>query len=397
MVGDNLHPSGEDAPLIFLIAGEPSGDVLGAKLMKALKTATGGCVRFAGVGGQRMTAEGLTSLFPLQDIAVMGLTEVLPQLPRILSRLRQTVSAIRRTPPAVVVTIDAPSFCLRVADRIRDLGVPIVHYVAPQLWAWRPERVKKLVGRIDHLLLLFPFEAPFFEAAGIPSSYVGHPVLEDASATGSARFRERHGIPATAPLLLVLPGSRRGLAGRMLPVFGPAIDRLRTRHADLHVVIPVVDGTADLVAAATAAWRPRPILVEDLDEKRAATAAADAALTTSGTATLELAVAGVPMVVTYKVSPISGWFARRLIRVPHVAMPNLIAQRLIVPELLQENCTPERITAAVGHLLENPEARAEQQVTLRQICASLGRDGASPSARAAAVVLDVIEKRRLAA
>jgi lipid-A-disaccharide synthase len=383
-------PAGRAAPLVFLVAGEPSGDALGAKLIRALNDARPGGVRFAGVGGERMAAEGLQSIFPLQDIAVMGLTEVLPQLPRIVRRLRQAVRTIREQRPAVLVTIDAPSFCLRIARPARALGIPVVHYVAPQLWAWRPERVKKLVGLIDRLMLLLPFETDFFERAGVPSVYVGHPVLEEADAPRARDFRVRHGIDADAPLLVVLPGSRQGLVGRMLPVYGAALDRIRPRHGGLRVVVPVVAGTADAVAEGIRSWTAAPILLRDPAETRAALATADAALTTSGTATLELAVFGVPMVVTYKVTAVSAWLARRLIQVPHVAMPNLIAGRAIVPELLQESCTPERIAAAIGALLDDPAARAAQKAALAEVCEKLGRGGPKPSARAATVVLSAI-------
>jgi lipid-A-disaccharide synthase len=382
-------PSGA-GPLIFIVAGEPSGDALGAKLMHALRQATGGAVRFAGVGGDRMAAEGLTSLFPLHDIAVMGLTEVLPQIPRIFRRLGETAAAIRAQRPDVLVTIDAPSFVLRVIRRTRSPDLPVVHYVAPQLWAWRPGRVKKLVGRIDRLMLLLPFEQEFFDRAGVPSVYVGHPVLEEADAPRQKDFRRRHGIAADAPLLVVLPGSRRGLVGRMLPVYGDAMCALHARHPGLRIVVPVVSGTAALVEAAVRDWPAAPIIVADLAEKRAALAEADAALTTSGTATLELAVAGLPMVVTYRVSALSAWLAQRLIQVPNVAMPNLIAGRRIVPELLQENCTPGTIVAALDALLRSPESRAAQKAALAEVCLKLGRDGPKPSERAAAVVLSMV-------
>ena len=386
---------GEGAgPLVFLVAGEPSGDALGAKLMRALKEATGGRVRFAGVGGERMATEGLASLFSLHDIAVMGITEIVPQLPRILRRLNQTIAAMRTQQPAVLVTIDAPAFCLRIAKRARAMGIPAIHYVAPQLWAWRPGRVKRLVGQIDRLLLLLPFEREFFEGAGIPSVYVGHPVLEDAAAPVAPGFRARHGIAPEAPLLLVLPGSRRGLAGRMLPVYGEALARLQDRHQAMRVVVPVVAGTAEMVGEAVRQWRTSPILVSDPAEKRAAFAAADVALTTSGTATMELAVAGVPMVVTYRVSALSAWLGRRLIQVEHVAMPNLVAGREIVPELLQEHATPDRMAEELHKLLCDPAARAAQKSALAEVCARLGADGPRPSQRAAAVVLETLRARR---
>lgn len=380
----------EGGPLVFIIAGEPSGDVLGAKLMSALRRATGGKVRFAGIGGDRMTAEGLQSLFPLQDIAVMGLTEVLPQLPTILRRLNDAVAAIRATRPDVLVTIDAPAFVLRVIRRTRSPDLPVVHYVAPQLWAWRPGRVRKLVGQIDRLMLLLPFEKDFFDRAGVPSEYVGHPVLEEADAPRAAVFRHRHGIAPEAKLLMVLPGSRRGLVARMLPVYGTALRALAALHPDLRVVVPVVSSTAAPVEAAVRDWAVQPLLIADPAEKRAALAEADAALTTSGTATLELAVAGVPMVVTYRVSALSAWLARRLIQVPNVAMPNLIAGRAIVPELLQENCTPQTIVRALDRLFRDERERAAQKAALAEVCRKLGRDGPKPSERAAAVVLSML-------
>lgn len=385
-----MDAAGDAGPLIFIIAGEPSGDALGAKLMHALKQAAGGKVRFAGVGGDRMTAEGLHSLFPLHDIAVMGITEILPQVPTIFRRINETVAAIRAQRPAVLVTIDAPAFVLRVIRKTRSPDLPVVHYVAPQLWAWRPWRVKKLVGRIDRLMLLLPFEKDFFDRAGVSSVYVGHPVLEEADLPRQAGFRTRHGINADAPLLVVLPGSRRGLVGRMLPVYGAAMRLLHQRHPGLRIVVPVVSGTAALVEAAVRGWPVAPIVVNDPAEKRAALAEANAALTTSGTATLELAVAGLPMVVTYKVSALSAWFARRLIQVPNVAMPNLIAGRTIVPELLQENCTPEAIVGELDALLRGTAARSAQKAALAEVCAKLGRDGPKPSTRAASVVLSMI-------
>lgn len=389
-----MSPTPADAasgPLVFLVAGEPSGDALGAKLMRALRAQTNGAIRFAGVGGERMAAEGLRSLFPLQDIAVMGITEIVPQIPRIFRRLRMVTAAIRSERPAAVVTIDAPAFCLRVARATRPLGIPVVHYVAPQLWAWRPRRVKNLIGRVDMLMLLFPFEAAFFERAGVRSAYVGHPVIEDAGGDG-AQFRARHGIEADAPVLLALPGSRRGLVGRMLPVYAGALARLHAGIPRLRIVVPVVAGTADAVSAAAARWPFEPILVGDPREKRSAMAAATAAVTISGTATLELAVARVPMVVTYVANRASAWLARRLIKVPYVAMPNLVAGRKIVPELLQEGCTPEAIVREAERLLTRPEVRERQKEALGEVAAVLGQDGSSPSMRAAAVVLSTIRE-----
>ena len=386
--------------LIFLVAGEPSGDALGARLMAALKRASGDRVRFAGVGGERMATEGLDSLFPLTDIAVMGLTEVLPRLPTILRRLRKTADAIWELDPAVVVTIDAPSFGLRVADRVRDSGIPLVHYVAPQLWAWRPGRARRLAGRVDRLLALLPFETAFFSKLGIDCTYVGHPVLEDAvNPLPAPEARARLGLAADATAVLVMPGSRVGLASRMLPIFLDAVERLAARHPDLHVLLPTVPGTDALVREATANWDVRHSVLSTPADRRAAFAAASAALAISGTATLELAVAGVPMVVGYRVNRATEFMVRRMIEVSHVAMPNLILERPAVPEKLQDECRADILADELDKLLANPQPQRE---ALAEICRRLGLDeiratGVLPSDRAARVVLDAIQARRAAA
>jgi lipid-A-disaccharide synthase len=392
-------PAFRQGDTIFLIAGEPSGDALGARLMAALKRATDGQVRFAGVGGERMMAEGLTSLFPLTDIAVMGLTEVLPRLPVLLRRIRQTAEAVLQTAPAALVTIDAPSFGLRVADRVRSAGIPLIHYVAPQLWAWRPGRARELAHRVDHLLALLPFEPEFFGKLGVACTYVGHPVLEDAllPASGPA-FRARHGIAADAAIVLAMPGSRIGLLGRMLPIFAGALERLHARVPNVHVVIPTVAGTEAAVRGVASGWRWPHTVIAGAAERRDAFAAAAAALTVSGTATMELAVAGIPMAVAYKVGRITEFLARRMIAVPHVAMPNLILGRAVVPELLQADCTPERLAVELARLLER-EGGAVQRRDLAEICRRLGLDevkagGPTPSDRAARVVLEAIRARR---
>lgn len=387
-----------DRERIFLIAGEPSGDALGARLIAALRRAAAGRFEFIGVGGERMAAEGLTSLFPLTDIAVMGLTEVVPRLPLLLRRIRETAAAIRAAAPAAVVTIDAPSFGLRVADRVRSTGIPLIHYVAPQLWAWRPGRARALAHRVDHLLALLPFEPEFFGRLGVSCTYVGHPVLEDAllPASGEA-FRMRHGIAAGAPLLLVMPGSRIGLARRMWPVFATALERIAARTRDLHIVLPTVAGTDEFVRQAAARLRQPHTIINGPEARRDAFAAATAALTVSGTATMELAVAGVPMIVAYRVGAITEFLARRMIAVPHVAMPNLILGRAAVPELLQADCTPDRLADELVALLA--DGAVAQRRDLAEICRRLGLDeiragGAKPSDRAAAVILDAIGKRR---
>jgi len=386
--------------LIFLVAGEPSGDNLGAKLMAALKRAAPDGVRFAGVGGERMQAEGLASLFPLSDLSVMGLAEVVPRLPTIFARLRRTAEAIAQMRPDAVVLIDAPSFGLRVADRVRGLGIPVVQYVAPQLWAWRPGRAKKLKGRIDAMLALLPFEPEFFAKLGLDCTHVGHPVLEDGQLAGdAAAFRLRHAIAADDKIVVVLPGSRAGLFGRMAPIFAATTKLLAARRQHLVFVLPYVANT-DAQSADFAKTLPGKVVrVLDAADKRAAFRSADAALSVSGTSTLELAVAGLPTVVGHRVNAISGYLARKMIQVPFVAMPNVIAGRQIVPELLQGDCTPAALAAEIETLLDDADAARRMRADLDAVCDALGRGelakgpGHLPSDRAAAAVLAAIKAR----
>ncbi len=388
-------------PAVFLVAAEPSGDNLGAKLMAALRRATGEKIRFAGIGGERMAGEGLETLFPIADLSVMGFAEVLPRLPTIFERIRRTVAEIRATRPDVVVLIDSPSFGLRVADRIRDTGIPVVQYVAPQLWAWRPGRAKKLGRRVDATLALLPFEPAFFAGLGLACVHVGHPVLEDVLVgTGGADFRVRHSIPDSHRIVMVMPGSRVGLFGRMAPVFLEAARLLARGRDNLTFVLPSVRNTDALCAKLATELPGRTVRIESAADKRAAYLAADVALSISGTTTLELAVAGLPTVVGHKVNSLSAFLARRLIKVPYVAMPNVIAGRVVIPELLQEDCTPERLAGELARLLDDPAAAARMRADLASICDALGNaeiakgPGHLPSDRAAAAVLDAIRRPR---
>jgi lipid-A-disaccharide synthase len=381
------------APLVFLVAGEPSGDVLGGRLMAALDRATGGRVRFAGVGGPNMEACGLESLFPMGDLSVMGVTEVLPRLPRLLRRLRQTVVAAKSTRPAAVVTIDSPDFNFRVARRLRGKGFPLIHYVAPTVWAWRPGRARAIAAFLDHVLTLLPFEPPYFEAAGLASTFVGHPVVESGAGDGDgAAFRRRHGIDPQAPLVCFLPGSRGGEVGPLMPVFGETLARLRTGRPDLRAVIATVPTVSGAVSAAAQDWPAAPFVVTDTGEKYDAFAAANAALAASGTVALELAMAGTPAVIAYKMNPLTAFLARRLIRVRFVNLVNIVLDRPAVPEFLQSDCRAERLAAAVDHLLGDVEARAQQVAAGRDVLRRLGLGGPPAGERAARVVLGVIEE-----
>ena len=376
--------------LIYLVAGEQSGDVLGARLMTALR-AVRPDLQFAGVGGPRMTALGLESLFPMRELAVMGLLEIAPRLWRLRRLLAATVADVLARRPDVLVTIDSPGFTLRLLKRVSASGVPRAHYVAPQVWAWREHRVREFPGLWDRLLCLLPFEADFFAGHGVPASFVGHPVLESGAGSGdAARFRARHGLVANAPVLILMPGSRRSEVPRLLPVFGATLAILARRIPGLVPVVPVASAVAETVQRATCGWPVRPVVVTELTDKHDAYAAASAALTKSGTSTLELALAGVPMAVTYRVNPLTAAIARRLIRVEHVAMVNLLAGRAVVPELLQQDCTPEKLADVVQRLIEDPVEAAAQRTAFAGVLAGLTPALGLPSQAAASAVLELI-------
>jgi len=380
--------------LIYIVAGEASGDALGARLVGALRGRRPD-LTFAGIGGERLAEQGMESLFPMRELALMGLIEVLPNIRNLSRRMAQTVADITTRRPALIVTIDSPGFAMRLAERVKPLGIPIVHYVAPQIWAWRPGRVKKVKERVDRILCLLPFEPVLFDKAGIPASFVGHPVLESGAGGGdAARFRARHGIGAEDKLLLAMPGSRRMEAKRLLPIFGATLRLLDTRLPGLRPVIPVSPVVAELVRDAAAGWPGRPILVETLAEKHDAFAAVrdsgGAGLIKSGTSSLEMAVAGLPHVVTYRVNPITAAIIRRLVRVRFASLVNLLAEREIAPEYLQDRATPEALAEALHHLLTDPQAAAEQREGLASVLDQLHPPGLAPSEAAAEAVLEAL-------
>lgn len=378
--------------LIYLIAGEESGDVLGARLMAALKAARPG-LAFAGIGGPRMEAEGLVPLFPQKELAVMGLLEVLPRIIQLRARLKQTIADILARRPAVLVTIDSPGFTLRVLRGVAGHGIPRAHYVAPQVWAWRESRVKHFPGLWEALLCLLPFEPSFFAKHGLAATFVGHPVLEAGLDQGNAaRFRAAHDLKPDQRVVIVMPGSRRSEVGRLLPIFGETLQRLAAKLPGLVPVVPVAHSVAEAVRAATATWPVKPILVAETTDKHDAFAAADAALVKSGTSTLELALAGVPMVVAYRVNPLSAAIAKRLVKVKYAGLVNLLAGREVAPELIQTRCTPPLLEAALGRLLTDPVEAAAQRMAFRDIAAGLAPPGIAPSAAAASEVLALADR-----
>ena len=374
--------------LIYIIAGEQSGDVLGARLIRALR-ASRPDLEFTGIGGPRMEELGFQSLFPMRDLAVMGLLEVLPKIRHLRRRLHQTIADIHARKPDVLVTIDSPGFTLRVLRKCPE--IKRVHYVAPQVWAWKPKRVREFPGLWDRLLCLLPFEPQWFAERGVEGVFVGHPVLESGADKGdAARFRARHAISIDRPVLILMPGSRRSEVPRLLPVFGQTLELLAPRLHGLVPVLPVASAVAETVREATRGWRVKPVIVTELDDKHDAYAAASAALTKSGTSTLELALAGVPMAVTYRVNPITAAIARRMIKVPHVAMVNLLAGRELAPELLQEDCTPEKLAKTVERLVRDKAVAQAQRDGFGEVIASLRPPGMLPSYAAAEQVLQLL-------
>ncbi len=393
----NSESGAANRPLtIMLVAGEPSGDQLGAQLMAALKKLGGPRLRIVGVGGATMTAQGLDSLFPLDATAVMGLREVVPRVPVILRRVKQAVEFALAMRPDLVVLIDSPDFTHRIAQGLkrRDPTIRTANYVAPQVWASRAYRARKMARYFDAVLTLFPFEAKFFERYGLKAIFVGHPVMErKARMAGGDEFRRRHGIAAGAKLLAVLPGSRRNEIRFILPPFKETVRLLAAEIPGLVSVIPTIAHVAPLVREAAVDW-PAPVhVVESEDEKFAAFAAADAALAASGTVTMELALARKPMVVGYRVGWLTYALAKPLIRVPYATLVNLILGREAVPEFLQARCTPELLANALRPLLQSETARETQVRDLEAALRDLGGEGEPPSTRAARAVLALAENK----
>jgi lipid-A-disaccharide synthase len=375
---------------IFLVAAETSGDRLGAALIEALRTRLEGKVRFAGVGGADMAAAGMASLVPIEELSIMGFAALPRRVPTILRRIREVGDAVLRDKPDVLVIIDSPDFTHRVARRVRarNPSIPIVDYVSPTVWAWRPGRARAMRRYVDHLLALLPFEPEVHkQLGGPPCSYVGHPLLQQVATlrpNSEERKRQRDGDP---PVLLVLPGSRRGEIRHHMDVLGETLARLQAQGMTFEPVIPTLPHLADLVAEKSAAWTVRPRLAIGDAERLAATRIARAALTKSGTSTLELALAGVPMVAFYKVSGWEAAIARRVIRVPTVILANLVIGDNVVPEFLQENCTPAQLAPAVAEILRDGAARRRQIEAFAKLDQLMAVGDLSPSQRAADLVI----------
>ncbi len=385
-----------EPPLFFLIAGEASGDLLGARLMQALKKQTKGQARFAGIGGPRMQAEGMDLFFPQSELAHFGLFELLRHVPHLLKRIKQTIAEVKRVHPAALITIDAPDFCFRVAKALKGEGIPLIHYVAPTVWAWRPKRAHKIAQFLDHLLALLPFEPPYFTKEGLDCTFVGHPIVESGAGQGdSQQFRTKYNIPADVLVLAVLPGSRMSEVSKLMLVFGATIDLLHKKHPALQVVIPAVSHLRGYIEDHSRDW-PVPVTIVESDaDKYDALAASCAALACSGTVAVELALAKLPAVIAYKISAMTYFLYRRLIKVKYANLVNLMHDKMVVPELLQNDCTPEKLSATIDELLSNESVRQKQLENLADVAKWLSQGQFVPSERAAETVLKTIQKKKV--
>jgi lipid-A-disaccharide synthase len=391
-----VRTTGRIGRKVFLIATEESGDRLGANLMKVLRQRLGDAVRFEGVGGRSMAREGLVSLFPIEELSIIGLSAVIKQLPKILRLIRQTTSAVTEARPDILVIVDSPDFTHRVAKRVRaaDPQIPIVNYVSPSVWAWRPGRARAMLGYVDHVLALLPFEPEAYQRLrGPPCSYVGHPLTDQLGSLRPAADEQQR-RDASPPVLLVLPGSRRSEIRRHMEVFGQTLGRLRDEGSAFELILPTMPHLQQAITEALKTWPVQPRVVIGEQEKRAAFRIAHAALAKSGTVTLELAISGVPMVTAYRVGSTEAWIMRRAINVQSVILANLVVGENVVPEFLQQDCTPEKLAPALREVLGDSALRRRQVEAFARIDRIMSTGDQPPSVRAADIVLATMQKAR---
>ena len=380
---------------IYLIAGEPSGDSLGAKLMRAIVDRCPDA-EFYGIGGESMENEGLKSLFDISDLAVMGLAEVVPSIPLILKRIKQTVADIEEKKPDIVITIDSWSFSVRIhkALRKKHLGIPQVHYVAPQVWAWKKKRAKTMYKYIDHLLTLFPYEPKYFMPYHLDTTFVGHPVIESSVIWGKGEdFRKRYNIEDGTKIMVVLPGSRKTEVSRLLPVFLDFVKVFKQKHPEFCFVIPTVHTVEDQVRRMVEESGLPIIIVNNESDRHDAFVAADLAVAASGTVALELAMVDVPHVITYRVAPLTAWFAKHFLHIQFVNLSNILLGREVVPELLQNDCNVDRIAYYMEEFLKKGSLYERQMECFAKVKELLGLGEQSPSANAADAILKIIDKK----
>lgn len=381
---------------IYLVAGEPSGDALGARLMRAMKKKTLGKVEFFGLGGDMMESEGLQPLFDISDLAIMGLAEIIPSIPKVLKRIKQTVDDIVRVNPDVIITIDSWSFASRVQKAVRkkNLGIPQVHYVAPQVWAWKKKRAKTMYKYVDHLLTLLPQEPKYFTPHHLATTFVGHPVIESNVTKGDAKeFRSKYKISDEKRIIAILPGSRHTEVSRLLPVFLETAKQLRTIDQNFYFVIPTVKTVAKKVKELALASDLPILVVETEADRHNAFVASEAAIAASGTVALELAIANIPHIIGYKVSPLSAMLVRRFLHIQFVNLSNILLGREIIPELLQERCISANIKSYMTNILDKGEWYQKQMEGFQKVREVLGMGEQTPSENASDVILKIVAEK----
>ena len=379
---------------IYLIAGEPSGDLLGSRLMRAMRKKDKK-VEFFGVGGDTMEAEGLKSLYDISDLAVMGLTEVIPSIPKILRHIKETIADIQKVKPDVVITIDSWSFSSRIHKALRKLklNIPQVHYVAPQVWAWKKKRARTMYKYIDCLLTLFPYEPKYFTPYKLDARFVGHPVIESEAITADGlAFRKKFNIPENKKIITILPGSRKNEVERLLPVFMEAAQDLYAADKDFYFVLPTVKTVASMVKNGLKNFDVPVLVVENQQDRYGAFRASAAAIAASGTVALELAICDVPHIIAYKVAPLTAFLAKKFLHIQFVNLSNILLGREIIPELLQERCVKGNIRSYILELLRQGDLYHRQMDGFVKVRKILGQGEQTPSQNACDVILDLVKK-----
>lgn len=378
-------------PHIYLISGEPSGDLLGSYLMNSLRSLTNNQIRFSGIGGIKMKEAGLLCLFSQEDLAVMGFLEVVPRLPKIFKRLRETLQDITVKKPDIIVTIDSWGFSQQIAKSLKKkkMTIPHIHYVAPMVWAWKEKRAKKIAQLVDKLLCLLPHEPRYFIKEGLPSIYVGHPLMDRKIGNGSD-FRKKFNIASHQKILSLLPGSRKMEISRLLPIFYETLQLLKKDIPDLQIVIPVIDYLEDFVDTYVKNWSFKPIIISQEVDKIDLFAASQIALAASGTVALELAIAKVPMIIAYRISPLSAFFARLFLKIRYISLVNILLNQPIIPEFLQDQCKAKILYPELVHLLFNNEARQKQFDAMDRVKSLLTVDENYSRERAAQEILTML-------
>jgi lipid-A-disaccharide synthase len=380
-----------ETPCFFVVACEPSGDILGSRIMRSIRERLKGKVRFEGVGGERMEAEGMQSLFPQSDLALFGITELVPKIPHVLKRIDQTAKAVKEIRPKAVITIDGPDFSFRVAKKLKGCGIPLIHDVAPSVWAWRAGRAKKIAKLYNHLLALLPFEPSYFIEEGLSTTFTGHPVIERvADLEAAERFRKRHNIAPDRKILCILPGSRKSEIERLAPIFGEALGLLKKKLGDAFIVMPSLPEVLPYLKPHIPKWPVKPVVLLGEEDKYDAFRASHAALAASGTVSLELAMAEVPHVVAYRLNTLTVMIYRSLVKkIKFFNLVNILLDKAIIPEYMQFNCTPQKLARALWTVWSDKSKREVQLTAFQRVRKLLQSGKVMPSEKAAKVICEV--------